>query len=183
MKQGKLQVKHRASTRTVVISRVMRTVDAETRHEVRNKRLLLLENDNFVEESTDWQDEAYGDEAKDGAAAMAPKVTKKARLQTAGLSKWALRRPKPLERIIHEQGYNVQEEDHFASDRAAVVVRCGKYPNIVSVNAGPSATPARKLCGVCGLSGIYSCKRCGSKSCGIKCSTVHKEEQCLNGSI
>lgn len=187
MKKSK-EVAKRSSTRTVVVSRAMRTVDAETRHEVCNKRLSMLENDNYVDDESDWQDEAYGDDGGDkggagGGAGGAPKA-KKSKLLQAGMSKWALRRNKPLERIIHEQAYGGDEDgDLFASDRAAIIVRCGRYPNILSVNAGPSTTPARKLCAVCGLSGIYACKRCGSKSCSIKCSTVHKEEQCLKSGI
>jgi len=183
----------RASTRTVVVSRAMRTIDAETRFEVSNKRLAMLENDNYLEEAE--QEEAYGggeggggggnDGDRTSSAPVLPKA-KKSKLNTSGLSKWALRRNKPLERIIHEQGYSLQQEvsdDLFASDRSAIVIRCGRYPNILSVNAGPSLIPPRKLCGVCGLTGIYSCRRCGAKSCCIKCSTVHREEQCLKSGI
>lgn len=42
----------RASTRNVVLSKAMKYVDEETRKEFRDKRLLALEADNYVENET-----------------------------------------------------------------------------------------------------------------------------------
>jgi zinc finger HIT domain-containing protein 1 len=39
----------RASTRNVVLSKAMKYVDEETRKEFRDKRLLALEADNYIE--------------------------------------------------------------------------------------------------------------------------------------
>jgi hypothetical protein len=52
----------RSSTRTVVVSKAMRTVDHATRVEVRDKRLAALEADNYAEEDLTALDEAYGDD-------------------------------------------------------------------------------------------------------------------------
>jgi len=179
----------RSSTRTVVVSKAMRTVDHATRVEVRDKRLAALEADNYAEEDLTALDEAYGDDLdgdrgdKDSSPQLSKK--KKAKLNAAGVSKWALRRNKPLERIIHEQVYDTEagtyafRGDFFGADKSVLVVRCGRFPNVSSVNAAPSALPPRKFCSVCGLSGFYTCTRCGSKSCSIKCMTHHKESLCL----
>lgn len=54
---------HRTSTRVRVLSKAMKYVDDETRNEFRDKRLRMLEQDNFVEEFeiTVMNDEAYGE--------------------------------------------------------------------------------------------------------------------------
>ena len=185
----KADVVKRTSTRAVVVSKAMRTVDAVTRREARDKRIYALEADNYAEEETFAMEEAYGDDDdknkdKDGSPEMRKK--KKVKVSgTMGLSKWALRRNKPFERILHEQVYDTEDGtyafrgDFFAADRSVLVVRCGRYPNHNSINALPSKFPPRKFCTVCGLSGVYSCTRCGSKSCSIKCMTHHKESLCL----
>jgi len=178
----------RSSTRTVVVSRAMRTVDADTRREARDKRLSALEADNYAEEDVTLADEAYGDDgdARDGKdSAPMTKKKKLAAAGAAGLSKWALRRNKPLERILHEQVYDTEDGsygyrgDFFGKDKAVLVVRCGRFPNHNTINAAPSKLPSRKFCSVCGLSGVYSCTRCGSKCCSQKCMSHHKESLCL----
>ena len=53
----------RTSTRVRVISKAMRYVDEETRREFRDRRLQMLESDNFVEEVVDVHaDDAYNDD-------------------------------------------------------------------------------------------------------------------------
>lgn len=188
MKRGTEIVK-RASTRTVVVSKAMRTVDADTRREVRDKRLFALEADNDAEEDLYAMDEAWerGDDKSQATEKDGSPVLKKKKNNpgTAGLSKWALRRNKTLERLIHEAVYDTEDGsygfrgDFFGADRSTLVMRCGRYPNVNSVNAGPSTTPARKFCIVCGLRGAYSCRRCGAKGCSLKCLTHHKESVCL----
>jgi zinc finger HIT domain-containing protein 1 len=58
----KPEVSKRASTRTIVVSKAMRTVDKETRREVRDKRITMLEADNYEEEATIDYDDAYEDD-------------------------------------------------------------------------------------------------------------------------
>lgn len=53
-------------------------------------------------------------------------------------------------------------------------------PDYWSAAATSSALPARQnFCSVCGYIGNYSCVRCGSRFCSIKCNTNHKETRCL----
>ena len=177
----------RTSTRSVVVSKAMRTVDADTRREAVDKRLLALEADNYAEEDLVAAEEAYGEDdaaGRDKDAVPAAKK-KKAKLAGSGLSKWALRRNKTLERIIHEQVYDTEDGsygyrgDFFGKDRSVLVVRCGRFPNYNTINAAPSKLPSRKFCSVCGLDGVYSCTRCGSKCCSQHCMSHHKESLCL----
>ena len=56
----------RASRRTIVVSNAMRTVDQETRREVKDKRLIALEADNYNEEQElSIDDGAYGGDSED----------------------------------------------------------------------------------------------------------------------
>jgi zinc finger HIT domain-containing protein 1 len=174
----------RASTRTVVVSKHMRQIDVETRNEVRDRRLHVLEADNYLEaENSLAGDDAYGNDDEDEAN---PKQKKAKQAKSSGLSlnKWASRRIKPLEKIILEQGYDQSSlGDLFARDSSACIEQCGRYPNYVSVNAASSGKPARKFCSVCGLLGHYSCTRCGMRYCSIKCNNHHKETRCMKFSL
>lgn len=56
--------------------------------------------------------------------------------------------------------------------------------NYYTIAARPSAFPARQcFCSVCGFIGHYSCTRCGSKFCSIKCNESHKETRCFKFSM
>eukprot|EP01032_Pedospumella_encystans_P023024 gene23024-26078_t len=56
--------------------------------------------------------------------------------------------------------------------------------NYYTIAAKPSAFPARQcFCSVCGFIGHYSCTRCGSKFCSIKCNESHKETRCFKFSM
>lgn len=56
--------------------------------------------------------------------------------------------------------------------------------NYHTIAAGPSVLPMRQcFCSVCGYIGHYSCTRCGSKFCSIKCNESHKETRCFKFSI
>lgn len=39
--------------------------------------------------------------------------------------------------------------------------------------------PRRHFCGVCGLTGKYTCITCGSRFCSITCQATHKETRCM----
>ena len=171
----------RSSTRTVVVSKAMSKVDEGARDEARDRRLQMLEADNYVEAEimADDDDAAYDDE---GDGAMQRKKKQKLISKVGvNLNKWALRRVKPLERIVFEQGYDNKNttDDLFAQSADACIVKLGSYPNYHSINAAASDMPPRKFCSVCGLEGIYTCLRCGMRYCNIKCNNQHKETRCL----
>ena len=56
------KTKQRASTRTVVVSKAFKVVSDEARKEVRDKRLQMLEADNYVEEQELGGDDAYDED-------------------------------------------------------------------------------------------------------------------------
>jgi hypothetical protein len=56
--------------------------------------------------------------------------------------------------------------------------------NYHTIAAKPSVIPARQcFCSVCGYIGNYTCTRCGSKFCSIKCNESHKETRCFKFSM
>lgn len=53
-------------------------------------------------------------------------------------------------------------------------------PSYLTAAVGPPATrSARKLCSVCGDRSSYTCVRCGTRFCCIKCYVVHTDTRCL----
>lgn len=53
-------------------------------------------------------------------------------------------------------------------------------PSYFTAVVGPPTTrSARKLCSVCGCISTYTCTRCGSKYCTLRCYAVHTDTRCL----
>lgn len=53
-------------------------------------------------------------------------------------------------------------------------------PNYLTSVALPQKSRSmRHFCSVCGQKSNYTCIRCGSKHCSMKCSAVHNETRCL----
>lgn len=105
----------RISTRTVVVSKSMRIVDADTRKEVREQRLLLLEQDNYIEEIELFKDDdAYEDISDDGKGPSNKRRKKKDTnksllLGMIGNNTWLMKKVKPLERVLFEAGYHASK--------------------------------------------------------------------------
>ena len=109
--------RNRHSSRTTVLSKAFRVVDAETRQEVRNKRIQQLEADNYGDADVDGQsalagqdDEAYQDNSDEEESNQKKKKKKMKQqkvlpLGTGGSTKRSTRKVRSLERIIMEQGY------------------------------------------------------------------------------
>lgn len=53
------------------------------------------------------------------------------------------------------------------------------YSTAVAPSPEKFNLPRRHFCGVCGLSGKYTCVTCGSRFCTITCQGVHKETRCM----
>ena len=109
--------RNRHSSRTTVLSKAFRVVDAETRQEVRNKRIQQLEADNYGDADVDGQsalagqdDEAYQDNSDEEESNQKKKKKKMKQqkvlpLGAGGSTKRSTRKVRSLERIIMEQGY------------------------------------------------------------------------------
>ena len=92
-----------------MLSKAFRVVDAETRQEVRNKRIQQLEADNYgddVDALAAGDDDAYQDSDDEEASVAQKKKKKTAKKGTAiGGVKRPVRKLRSLEKIIMEQGY------------------------------------------------------------------------------
>ena len=74
------------------------------------------------------------------------------------------RGPKPLADVLEEDGLT---RGHVPP------------PHWVSASLGPSPTPPRRWCSMCGLPAKYTCPRCRSRTCGRRCGAAHAETRCL----
>ncbi|GMH33647.1 hypothetical protein BSKO_01481 [Bryopsis sp. KO-2023] len=53
-------------------------------------------------------------------------------------------------------------------------------PTYLTAAAKPAKTSSkRKFCSVCGNISLYTCTRCGSRFCCLKCHSIHKDTRCL----
>ena len=145
--------------RSAGVSKAMKVVDEETRKHVLQKRLASLEADNY-------QEETFDDEEDDNEGGS----DKRKKMKASGTLKSGrspLRRKlKSLDRILDEERY----------------IKEGIIPYDM-IAAAPSKIPSRKFCSVCGYIGQYTCTRCGSRFCSIRCNSNHKETRCLKFSI
>jgi len=182
----------------------MRVVDHETRREVRDRRLLALEADNYNDElpsaAADSDDDAYegkGDKKKesdeedddeDGEGGEGKGNKKKKRrnkakaaakaVPSAGATK-GMREKWLLQRKPRslEKILDYQSYEVQQARGGGVVINC------VAAAARPSVKPPRKFCSVCGFIGHYSCIRCGMRFCSVKCNDNHKETRCMKFAI
>ena len=53
------------------------------------------------------------------------------------------------------------------------------FPNFISMRAQTNIYPPRSFCSICGITGKYTCPRCGERYCSLKCHNKHKDYFCL----
>mmetsp|Transcript_28109 Transcript_28109/g.40034 ORF Transcript_28109/g.40034 Transcript_28109/m.40034 type:complete len:94 (+) Transcript_28109:330-611(+) len=88
---------------------------------------------------------------------------------------------KSLERILLDNGISPDNNNRSNQSTDNLVLEA---PNYYSIAAKPSIYPVRRnFCSVCGYFANYTCVRCGSRYCSIRCNTNHKETRCLKFSI
>ncbi|KAF0696090.1 Aste57867_13128 [Aphanomyces stellatus] len=162
--------KKRFSGRTVKISKAMKHVDEETRQQVRNARLDALEADNYVE-ATEGDEDMFildDDEPKKPKSKAKAKQPKAAPLvPTARGRHRIVRKVKSLRQWIFEECGDVTNDPLSST------------PTYLSAAVKPSTHPPRHFCCVCGLFSSYTCGRCGSRFCSVRCGDQHKETGCL----
>eukprot|EP00906_Rhabdomonas_costata_P007004 RCo010124 len=54
-----------------------------------------------------------------------------------------------------------------------------KLPFCTNITVGPSRLPPRKFCSICGFFGPYTCTKCGSRFCCLRCKAIHDEQRCM----
>jgi hypothetical protein len=103
----------RASTRARVVSKSMRYVDEDTRREVRERAIQMLEADNYNEDQYNEgaDNDNDGGAYKGGNDSGNIQKKKKTKMGNADFwgKKWKLMKIKPLERMIVEQGYDMSK--------------------------------------------------------------------------
>eukprot|EP00916_Digyalum_oweni_P020371 GHVL01033925.1.p1 GENE.GHVL01033925.1~~GHVL01033925.1.p1 ORF type:complete len:122 (-),score=27.48 GHVL01033925.1:715-1080(-) len=46
------------------------------------------------------------------------------------------------------------------------------------ISVGPSLYPPRQYCSVCGFFSNIRCHQCGTRTCGLRCTQIHKDTKC-----
>lgn len=139
-------------------------------------RLSALEDDsahanaNLLAHDSGDEDFILREESDEGdEPSSANKRTKKKRVdggmrKTRGMIADKTRGPKNLRDWIEEA-----ELDELSTE-----------PNYLTAVTGPPKTMApRKFCSVCGSMSPYTCTRCGSRFCSVRCSIIHTDTRCL----
>ncbi|OQR86981.1 hypothetical protein ACHHYP_09634 [Achlya hypogyna] len=185
----------RYSGRTVKISKAMKHVDEETRKQVRNARLDALEADNYVEPTDDGEDEDLYIEDDSGTPSKKP-LKSRAKAKSKGtVVPVSISGRRRIVRKVKSLAHLIFEECGTGEDT--------QRPNYITAAVKPAKTPPRHFCVVCGypfryslhaactsktvlrsltrrtLFSDYTCGRCGSRFCSVRCGDQHKETGCL----
>eukprot|EP00887_Chlorella_sp_A99_P002483 scaffold10.g2483.t1 len=162
----------RRSTRTRKVSERMAVVDELERRQALAKRLEALEEDTHREEdfAAGSDDEEFVLRESDGDGKKRKKKGGALRVdggmrKTRGMLEARARGPRTFRDWLEEA-----ELDRLPPDE----------PSYLTAGVGPPRTAApRKFCSVCGDFSGYTCTRCGSRYCTLRCQTVHSETRCL----
>lgn len=171
------------------VSSRLKSIDADAAAEARNTWLDTLEDDNHQAEQEAallQNDDEYLieggtnldnlDDDEEGSA-FRPTSRKKRRSSTkeralrrrddeaggvggGGIEKWNM----SLTRML-------QEEEGMERQKGMV--------GFQEITAKPSKRPVRPFCAVCGYQAAYTCRRCASRFCSLRCGDVHQQTQCL----
>lgn len=178
-------------------SEKLHNVDVGVVIEARERRLDALEDDNHAmeqEAKLHEGDEEYepGQGSEDDEAVFRASAKKKRRSRakdrtsrrravTAGLATvdsnpsittgTGAASAAPIERWNMSLARMLQEEEGVSRPPGMVA-----YDDMT---AAPSKKPPRPFCAVCGYSAAYTCTRCRSRFCSIRCNNVHEQTQCL----
>lgn len=164
--------KQRRTLRTRKLAGKLAVVDDDERKRARKARLDALENDASVVDDTELDnaddeefvlDDIGPDDSKDNKKQK--NKTIKSRRASRGSLVGKGRGPKTLQDWIEQDG--LEEYPDYE-------------PNYLTCSASPPKfRSSRHFCSVCGQNSRYTCLRCGSKYCSMKCSAIHNETRCL----
>jgi zinc finger HIT domain-containing protein 1 len=146
---------------------------AEKQGELRRKRLLALQEDNFFGVAV--QEDAGVDDGDD----FVPPVDGEADLgflRGTGVKRAKLKQPakkkapvKPL--FVRKSLKSVLELEE--QGKASFV------PTIDNIAYPDSRLARRTFCCVCGMLSVYTCRKCSQRFCSLNCDEAHKETRCL----
>jgi zinc finger HIT domain-containing protein 1 len=198
MDSGKASSGARRATRTRKVAASLAVVDDDARQRARHARLNALEDDahvlddvdddpdddEFVLDTSDEADTSDDEEtpgaaagagaAGDGSTAAGKKRKKKRPAKRTKAARTSRHRSslsgapsklKTLQEWIEQDG--LEEYPEYE-------------PTYLTATVGAATTrSARTFCSVCGQAGRYTCVRCGTRYCCMKCSVIHTETRCL----
>ncbi|PXF47292.1 SWR1 complex subunit 6 [Gracilariopsis chorda] len=162
----------------------MKRVDFSAVEEARNRRLEALENDNYAAEQEALLlegEEEYnpGIESEDEMAGRKrnsrPRKRKQRRRQRGqkdsrldglktGIEKWN----KPTQLAVEEENLSARPKSMVS---------------LLQMVVSPSSRPPRYFCSTCGYSAPYTCTRCFTRFCSVRCNLVHQETRCLKFTV
>lgn len=154
--------------------------DSTTRALHAQARLDALESDNAggadALAAADDEEDASGDE--DEEPVFKHKAAHKS--SSSGPAKRKTRQAKAAERVGGAQLRKGNPRSFLELLQDAGLETLPPYvPSYLTAAVGPSSlTSRRHFCSVCGYIAPYTCVRCGSRFCSVKCQTVHNDTRC-----
>lgn len=166
--EGGEQRRASSRIRKVAVKVTATLQDANTRNRAAQARLDALENDNVAadagepEEGEDMEEEEGFSQPKKSVS------TKRKTRQSKALERerQAVKKgTKTFNELLHEANLESLPPD---------------VPSYLTAAVGPPKTASRRFfCSVCGFIAPYTCVRCGSRFCTIRCNTIHTDTRCL----
>ncbi|CAN8061658.1 unnamed protein product [Agarophyton chilense] len=159
-------------------------VDFSVIQEVRNRRLEALENDNYAAEQEafllDGEDEYEpGMESEEEMAGR--------KRPSRGRKRKQRRRKRGLkDNRTEAKGAGVErwnKPTHVAIKEEDLSARPKKMVPWAQMIVSSSSRPPRHFCSTCGYSAPYTCTRCFTRFCSVRCNEVHQETRCLKFTI
>lgn len=178
----------RQSGRKRKLAEGVRSIDEGARREIEVRRLGALESDNYAdtedgkleageddEEYNPLKDEDEEETSRKKASLSRRKARAAAVAAAAATASQGGKLPRGMQR------FNKPFLDILADDDPELYPP-GSLP-YSELSSLPSVKPSRHFCSVCGFEAPYTCVRCGSRFCSVRCGTIHGETRCLKWTV
>lgn len=177
----------------------LQNIDAATLAEASNQRLDALENDNHAidqEAQIHHGEKEYNpldgsEDDEEVVPTQRTKSTKKRRKSSAATTaatrskNRAARRRASAHAAPTTNGLPASSLSRWNMSLAKMLQeeegleRPAGMPSYDDIAARPSTRPIRRFCAVCGYAAVYTCPRCASRFCSVRCGNVHEQMQCM----
>jgi len=150
--------RRRSSNRGLVLTPKMREQD-----------VLAIQDKKLLQHLADLEKDNFGFTEEDAALAIAEEDAEGPFVKKKKRKKSGLRRLRKynINRVFQEEAEQLQQK------------KDAEEATYFSVQAEPSRQPARHFCSVCGYFANYTCTKCNSRFCCIRCKNTHEEHRCL----
>lgn len=162
------------------VAKRVKQVDFSVIQEARARRLKALENDSHAAEheaSLLEGDDEYNPQLDSDEEMTSRKKTPRPRSRKQRRRHRALKDtpPDPVKSGIER----FNKSTHAAMDDETPSIRPKAMATSAQIAALPSSRPPRYFCATCGFKAPYTCTRCYTRFCSVKCNEVHQETRCL----